>query len=222
MSMDVSSSKYIQSGAPLPPLPGSEEMQQRNRKCCKITGSSADKPNIYTFGTPYDTIYRDLEGKIKDCEYTLNGLLPMLDRNRRIKSAPERFQERRNLADIVITCEERCFDAVYLANVIEASSSLDDDITSILERHQERFPHALLAQHSLLLSAILSSHLSHWRKIWHHFESRVNFCASKELSFSAFGKGLAFQSCCYWPCQAKSTIRDEEFISLAFKICLSA
>ena len=27
---------------------------------------------------------------------------------------------------------------------IEASSTLDDDISSIIEKHQQRFPHALL------------------------------------------------------------------------------
>lgn len=50
----------------------------------KIPGKSEREPNAYPFGTSYDFIYNDL--KTKDQElYTKNGMLHIMERNRRIK-----------------------------------------------------------------------------------------------------------------------------------------
>ena len=44
--------------------------------------------------------------------YTQNGILHMLDRNRRIKSRPERFQDTQEQFDVIFTVEERIYDSV--------------------------------------------------------------------------------------------------------------
>lgn len=44
--------------------------------------------------------------------YHANGMLEMVDRNRKIKLRPERFQDEKRKFDVVVTCEERVFDQV--------------------------------------------------------------------------------------------------------------
>ncbi|KAK7867482.1 hypothetical protein R5R35_004490 [Gryllus longicercus] len=77
----------------------------------KLPGTAPDKPNCYEFGVTYEDIYQDLLLKDKSF-YTQNGLLHMLDRNRRIKTKPERFQTSKERFDILVTCEERVYDQV--------------------------------------------------------------------------------------------------------------
>jgi len=92
----------------------------------KIPGRSMKEPNVYPFGTTYEEIYNDLVKKDKKL-YTENGMLHILDRNRRIKEKPERFQEAQERFDVILTCEERCYDLV-VANFEEMDSTSEQPV----------------------------------------------------------------------------------------------
>jgi RNA polymerase II subunit A C-terminal domain phosphatase SSU72 len=78
----------------------------------RLPGPSVDKPNVYSFGTPYQEIFEDLMRKDARL-YSSNGLLNMLDRNRKIKRAPQKWhEEREKMFDVILTCESKCFDSV--------------------------------------------------------------------------------------------------------------
>mmetsp|Transcript_33374 Transcript_33374/g.65615 ORF Transcript_33374/g.65615 Transcript_33374/m.65615 type:complete len:216 (+) Transcript_33374:166-813(+) len=78
----------------------------------KLPGESKDKPNVYDFGTPYDDIFKDLTKK-NEAKYSKNGMLRMVDRNRKLKKCPERFQnELEAHFDLIICYERRVYDTV--------------------------------------------------------------------------------------------------------------
>ncbi|KAI9730733.1 MAG: RNA polymerase II subunit A C-terminal domain phosphatase [Cirrosporium novae-zelandiae] len=98
----------------------------------RLPGPSISQPNVYTFNnTAYKDIYDELSAKDPRL-YRQNGLLNLLERNKNLKWGPERFQDWRpgtsrlehlktdkgsegteaGVVDVIISCEERCWDAV--------------------------------------------------------------------------------------------------------------
>ena len=89
----------------------------------KLPGPSLTQPNVYEFGTSYEEIYQDLARKDKSM-YKQNGILHMLDRNKMIKTGPERFQDSDKIFDVILTAEERVYDQV-LEHFEQTGNNLD-------------------------------------------------------------------------------------------------
>lgn len=97
----------------------------------RLPGPRIDQPNVYPFNsTSYSSMHDELQNKDPRL-YRANGLLTMLERNLAVKWGPERWQDwnvgkprldhaedkgsngvEGGVVDVVITCEERCWDAV--------------------------------------------------------------------------------------------------------------
>lgn len=125
----------------------------------RLPGPSITQPNVYQFNkTSYDSMYKELDAKDPRL-YRANGILNMLDRNRNVKWGPERWQDWQpgvprldhakeqgfegtegGVADIVITCEEKCWDAV-VDNLLTRGSPLNRPVhvinVEITDNHQE-------------------------------------------------------------------------------------
>ena len=126
----------------------------------RLPGPSITQPNVYSFNsTSYQSMYQELEAKDSRL-YNANGILPMLERNRSVKWGPERWQDwpigmprlselqqgkgskgaEGGIVDVVITCEERCWDAV-VDNLIERGSPLNRPVhvinVDIKDNHEE-------------------------------------------------------------------------------------
>ncbi|MCJ1458149.1 RNA polymerase II subunit A C-terminal domain phosphatase [Mycoblastus sanguinarius] len=126
----------------------------------RLPGPSITQPNVYPFNsTSYSHMYEELSQKDPRL-YRANGILSMLERNVGVKWGPERWQDwsigrprldqRREdkgskgaeagVVDVVITCEERCWDAV-VDNLIERGSPLNRPVhvinVDIRDNHEE-------------------------------------------------------------------------------------
>lgn len=125
----------------------------------RLPGPSINQPNVYTFNSKtYDEIYNELSSKDRGL-YRANGILNMLERNRSVKRVPERWQDwpvgrprlghqsdrgsrgsEGGVVDVVITCEERCWDAV-VDNLLERGSPLNKPVhvinVDIKDNHEE-------------------------------------------------------------------------------------
>ncbi|CEN61760.1 Putative Protein involved in transcription start site selection [Aspergillus calidoustus] len=127
----------------------------------RLPGPSITQPNVYNFNsTSYSQMYEELFSKDERL-YRNNGILNMLDRNRNVKWGPERFQDwvpglpridhvskgdkgaqgtEGGVVDVIITCEERCWDAV-VDDLMNKGSPLNRPVhvfnVDIRDNHEE-------------------------------------------------------------------------------------
>eukprot|EP00003_Mantamonas_plastica_P014819 TRINITY_DN25504_c0_g1_i1.p1 TRINITY_DN25504_c0_g1~~TRINITY_DN25504_c0_g1_i1.p1 ORF type:complete len:210 (+),score=66.59 TRINITY_DN25504_c0_g1_i1:28-630(+) len=76
----------------------------------RMPGKSIDKPVAYPFGTPYEKMYNEIKDMDVDF-FSSNGILDMLERNMKIKLAPVKFQTSDDKFDLIITVDDKVYEA---------------------------------------------------------------------------------------------------------------
>jgi RNA polymerase II subunit A C-terminal domain phosphatase SSU72 len=153
----------------------------------RLPGPSITQPNVYSFNTTsYNQMYEELQSKDERL-YRGNGILNMLDRNRNLKWGPERFQDwvpgmprvdhlskgdkgaigtEGGVVDVIITCEERCWDAV-VDDLMNKGSALNHPVhvfnVDIKDNHEEALTggKAILDLANRLNEAAVAEHRVH-------------------------------------------------------------
>lgn len=89
----------------------------------KLPGRTITSPVIFPFNVPYEQMRSELQ-KRDAALYTGNGVLTMLDRNAKIKRAPEQWRDARDRFDVIITFEDRVFKTVVEDFITNRSPSV--------------------------------------------------------------------------------------------------
>jgi RNA polymerase II subunit A C-terminal domain phosphatase SSU72 len=126
----------------------------------RLPGPTITQPNVYPFNSiSYASMYAELSAKDARL-YRANGVLNMVERNKSVKYGPERWQDwavgqprldkyrndkgyagtEAGVVDVVVTCEERCWDAV-VDNLLERGAPLNRPVhiinVDIRDNHEE-------------------------------------------------------------------------------------
>lgn len=112
----------------------------------------------------------------------------MLDRNRRIKNSPERFQQCTEQFDVIITCEERVYDQVI--DFLESRSNQQNVPVHIInveipDNHEEAVAGAFII-------ADLVSMLSQASDLDNEIDDIMNLIESHQDSSHSFMHSIAF------------------------------
>eukprot|EP00762_Andalucia_godoyi_P004359 ANDGO_08252.mRNA.1 RNA polymerase II subunit A C-terminal domain phosphatase SSU72 len=155
----------------------------------KLPGPRPDRPNVYSFDTPYAQILADLSSR--DAElYRKTGILGLLERNVQVKERPQRWAEAdATLYDIVIAFEDRIFDALCdnISNR-EITGLPSSKTVHVLNLHTRDSPDQaeIAAQIVVEVARMLAASGDQWESMIDHIMQHVEKAQHRPLLHTVF------------------------------------
>lgn len=136
--------------------------------------------------------------------YTQNGILHMLDRNKRIKPRPERFQNCKDVFDLILTCEERVYDQVVEGKDPELINQVNFECFSPL--HPRQRP----------------------SQVWEHLLCWLCWSTNMEKCSQTIGTDGVYQGSSNWRCWMQTAVwgafdiqRPPNYISIVHAVAVA-